>query len=102
MLIKPKSKLHITTALSDVFPTSRTHHEVKRARAGGKIWESEVQRANRLMPVKCPEPAGENAMGSSTAGRSPRNGEVNTVGLYSIFLKSTKPKLFTVGYTFEG
>jgi hypothetical protein len=27
-------------------------HALRWTRAGGKIWESEVQRANRLRPVK--------------------------------------------------
>ncbi len=42
-----------------------------------------MQRANPLSPVKCPDDRREeNAMWSSTAGGSPRNGEVNLESVY--------------------
>lgn len=32
-----EQKISLTKGLKEVFPTSRTHHKVKRTRAGGKI-----------------------------------------------------------------
>ena len=46
-------------ALTEVFPTSRTHHEAKRSEEDSR-WRKNLgenlQGSNLLMPVMCPEP----------------------------------------------